>query len=91
MKLKVVHAEDDGKKISIQFEYEDGSFMNQKCNMLNTWMHARMVHQSTKSVKSNMKNLKKKFGLLVGEIEQMIGKTIMIEVKKAMGKYVYMK
>ena len=36
-----------------------------------------------------MTNLKNKFQMPVTEIENMIGKTVLVEVKKAMGKWIY--
>ena len=86
--VECVHAEDDGKKISIQFEYDDELYESkmQYADYLDVKKEWFINPQKRKK---QYEKFEEKFGLLVGEIEQMIGKTIMIEVKKAMGKYVY--
>jgi hypothetical protein len=88
--VEVIHAEDDGKKISIQFEY-DGELRESKMQ------YAQYLEIGTKKEwlpnpqkrKKQYEKFEEKFGILVGEIEQLIGKTVMVEVKKAMGKHVY--
>ena len=88
LKWNAVHAEDDGKKISIQFEY-DGELYESKMQYAD-YLDARQEwFINPQRRKKQYEKFEEKFGLLVGEIEQLIGKTIMIEVKKAMGKYVY--
>jgi len=86
---EVVHAEDDGKKISIQFEYEDGLLYESKMQYAEYLDARKEWFINPQKRKKQYEKFEEKFGLLVGEIEQLIGKTIMIEVKKAMGKYVY--
>jgi hypothetical protein len=83
-----VHAEDDGKKISIQFEYE-GNLYESKMQYADYLDARKEWFINPVKRKKQYEKFEEKFGLLVGEIEQMIGKTIMIEVKKAMGKYIY--
>lgn len=88
--VEVIHAEDDGKKISIQFEY-DGQLRESKMQ------YAQYLEVGTKKEwlpnpqkrKKQYEKFEDKFGILVGEIEQLIGKTVMVEVKKAMGKHIY--
>ena len=82
------HAEDDGKKISIQFEYEDELYESKMqyadyLDVKKEWFINPLKQ------KKQYEKFEDKFGLLVGEVEQLIGKTIMVEVKKAMGKWVY--
>jgi hypothetical protein len=83
-----VHAEDDGKKISIQFEY-DGDLYESKMQYAEYLDARKEWFINPLKRKKQYEKFEEKFGLLVGEIDQLIGKTIMIEVKKAMGKYVY--
>lgn len=85
---EVVHAEDDGKKISIQFEY-DGELYESKMQYAEYLDSRNEWFINPQKRKKQYEKFEEKFGLLVGEIEQLIGKTIMIEVKKAMGKWVY--
>jgi hypothetical protein len=85
---EVTNAFDDGKKIAIQFEYE-GNLYESKMQYAD-YVEARKEWfiNPQKRAKQYAK-FEEKFGLLVGEIEQMIGKTVLVEVKKAMGKYMY--
>lgn len=86
--VECCHAEDDGKKISIQFEYDDELYESKM--QYADYLDARKEwFINPQKRKKQYEKFEDKFGLLVGEIEQLIGKTIMIEVKKAMGKYVY--
>ena len=85
---EVTNAFDDGKKIAIQFEYE-GNLYESKMQYAD-YLEARKEWfiNPQKRAKQYAK-FEEKFGLLVGEIEQMIGKTVLVEVKKAMGKWIY--
>ena len=86
--VEIIHAEDDGKKISLQFEYEGGLYESKM--QYADYLDARKEwFINPQKRKKQYEKFEEKFGLLVGEIEQMIGKTVMVEVKKAMGKYVY--
>jgi hypothetical protein len=85
---EVVHAEDDGKKISIQFEY-DGELYESKMQYADYLDARKEWFINPQKRKKQYEKFEDKFGLLVGEIEQMVGKTVMVEVKKAMGKYIY--
>lgn len=84
----VVHAEDDGKKISIQFEYE-GNIYESKMQYADYLEAKNEWFVNPQKRKKQYEKFEDKFGLLVGEIDQLIGKTIMVEVKKAMGKWIY--
>lgn len=86
--VEIVHAEDDGKKISLQFEY-DGELYESKMQYAD-YLEARkewLINPIKR--KKQYEKFEDKFGFLVGEIDKMIGKTVMVEVKKAMGKYIY--
>ena len=85
---EVVHVEDDGKKISIQFEYEDNLYESKM--QYSDYLEARngwFINPLKKQ--KQYKKFEEKFNIPVNEMEQLIGKVIMIEVKKAMGKYIY--
>jgi hypothetical protein len=82
------HAEDDGKKISIQFEY-DGELYESKMQYAEYLDARKEWFINPQKRKKQYEKFEEKFGFAVDKIEQLIGKTIMIEVKKAMGKWVY--
>ena len=86
--VEIVHAEDDGKKISLQFEYE-GELYESKMQYADYLDARKEWFVNPQKRKKQYEKFEEKFGFLVGEIEQMIGKTVMVEVKKAMGKWVY--
>lgn len=85
---EVVNAVDDGKKISIQFEYE-GNLYESKMQYAD-YLDARKEWfiNPQKRLKQYAK-FEEKFNISVSNINEMIGKTVMVEVKKAMGKYIY--
>lgn len=85
---EIVHAEDDGKKISLQFEY-DGELYESKMQYADYLDARKEWYINPQKRKKQYEKFEDKFGFLVGEIEKMIGKTVMVEVKKAMGKWVY--
>jgi hypothetical protein len=86
--VEIVHAEDDGKKISLQFEYEDKLYES-KMQYATFFEPKKEWYPDPIKRKKQYAKFEEKFGMLVGEIEHMIGKTVMVEVKKAMGKHVY--
>ena len=86
--VEIVHAEDDGKKISLQFEY-DGELYESKMQYADYLEARKEWFINPQKRKKQYEKFEDKFGFLVGEIEKMIGKTVMVEVKKAMGKFVY--
>jgi hypothetical protein len=86
--VEIIHAEDDGKKISLQFEY-DGELYESKMQYADYLEARKEWFINPQKRKKQYEKFEEKFGMLVGEIENMIGKTVMVEVKKAMGKWVY--
>lgn len=86
--VECVHAEDDGKKISIQFEYE-GDLYESKMQYADYLDARKEWFINPLKKKKQYEKFQEKFNMPVENIADMIGKTIMIEVKKAMGKYVY--
>ena len=86
--VEIVHAEDDGKKISLQFEYEDELYESKM--QYADYLEARQEwFINPQKRKKQYEKFEEKFGFPVEELDQMIGKTVMVEVKKAMGKYIY--
>jgi hypothetical protein len=86
--VECTHAEDDGKKISIQFEY-DGNLYESKMQYAEYLEARKEWFPNPQKRQKQYTKFEEKFGFPVSDIEQLVGKTIMIEVKKAMGKYVY--
>lgn len=88
LQVECVHAEDDGKKISIQFEYDEELYESKM--QYAEYLEARKewFPNPQKRTKQYQK-FEDKFGFPADQIEQLIGKEITVEVKKAMGKYVY--
>lgn len=85
---QIVNALDDGKKISLQFEYE-GNLYESKMQYAD-YLEARKEWFPNPQKKAKQyKKFFEKFNMPVEEIENMIGKTVLVEVKKAMGKYIY--
>jgi hypothetical protein len=85
---EVVKAVDDGKKLSIQFEY-DGKLYESKMQY-SDYVEARQEWFINPQKKMKQFNkFQEKFNIPAENIGEMVGKTIMVEVKKAMGKFVY--
>lgn len=85
---EIVKAVDDGKKISLQFEYE-GKLYESKMQYADYVEARKEWFINPQKRKKQYEKFEEKFNLLVGEIEKMIGKMVLVEVKKAMGKYIY--
>jgi hypothetical protein len=83
----IVNALDDGKKISLQFEYE-GKLYESKMQYA-TYNEARKEWfvDPIKRTKKYEK-FESKFNMPVTELENMVGKTVLVEVKK-MGQWIY--
>jgi hypothetical protein len=86
--VEVIKALDDGKKISIQFEYE-GKLYESKMQYAD-YLEARQEwFINPQKRKKQFEKFKEKFDIDVENISDLVGKTVMCEVKKAMGKYIY--
>ena len=86
--VTIVKALDDGKKLSLQFEYE-GNLYESKMQYAD-WLESRQewfVNPVKK--KKQYDKFAEKFQMPVEEIESMVGKNVLVEVKKALGKYIY--
>lgn len=85
---EVVNAVDDGKKISIQFEY-DGKLYESKMQYADYLDFKKEWFPNPIKRKKQYEKFEEKFGISVADVDQLIGKTVMVEIKKAMGKYIY--
>lgn len=86
--VDLCNAFDDGKKIALQFEYE-GKLYESKMSYAEYFEPKREWFVNPIKQNKQYEKFLEKFQMPVTEIENMIGKTVMIEVKKAMGKHVY--
>ena len=85
---EVTNAFDDGKKIAIQFEYE-GNLYESKMQYADYVEARKEWFINPIKQKKQYDKFEAKFQMPVSEIENMIGKTVFVEVKKAMGKWIY--
>jgi hypothetical protein len=85
---EVVKALDDGKKISIQFEYE-GKLYESKMQYADYLDARKEWFVNPQKKQKQFTRFEEKFLIPVERIEEMVGKTVLVEVKKAMGKYIY--
>lgn len=84
----IVKAFDDGKKLAMQFNYE-GKLYESKQQYAD-YLEARKVWFPNPTKKQKQfEKFKEKFNIEATDIEQMVGKTVMVEVKKAYGKFIY--
>lgn len=85
---EVVEALDDGKKISIQFEYEEQLYESKM--QYADYLEARKEwFINPLKREKQYKKFEEKFQIPIASIQEMIGKTIMVEVKKAYGQFIY--
>lgn len=85
---EVVKAVDDGKKISIQFEYE-GNLYESKMQYADYLEARKEWFINPQKQRKQYEKFKEKFGIDVENVHELEGKTVMVEVKKAMGKWIY--
>lgn len=85
---EVVHAEDDGKKISIQFEFE-GNLYESKMQYADYLEARKEWFINPQKRKKQYEKFEEKFGFPATDVFMLIGKTVMVEVKKAYGKFIY--
>ena len=85
---EVTNAFDDGKKIAIHFEYE-GNLYESKMQYADYVEARKEWFINPIKQKKQYDKFEDKFQMPVTDIENMIGKTVLVEVKKAMGKWIY--
>ncbi|HSW76590.1 MAG TPA: hypothetical protein VLG50_06070 [Candidatus Saccharimonadales bacterium] len=85
---EIVKAEDNGKKISLQFEYE-GELYESKMQYADYIEARKEWFINPVKKKKQYDKFEKKFLIPIGQIAEMVGKTVMVEVKKAYGKFIY--
>jgi hypothetical protein len=83
-----VNAFNDGKKLAIHFEYE-GELYESKMQYADYVEARKEWFINPIKQKKQYDKFKEKFQIDVENIAELIGKQITVEVKKAMGKYIY--
>jgi hypothetical protein len=86
--VEIVNAFDDGKKIGLQFEYE-GNLYESKMQYADYLDARKEWFINPVKRKKQYDKFEEKFQMPVTNIADMVGKTVFVEVKKAMGKYIY--
>lgn len=84
----IIKAEDNGRKVSLQFEYE-GDLYESKMQYAD-YLEARnewFINPVKK--KKQYDKFAEKFLIPIEQLAEMVGKTVMVEVKKAYGKFIY--
>lgn len=84
----IVKAEDDGKKISLQFEYEDDLYES-KMQYADYLESRKEWFINPVKKQKQFDKFTEKFNLPIEQLGDMVGKTVMVEVKKAYGKFIY--
>ena len=88
LQVDITNVEDDGIKISIQFEYE-GETYESKMTYADYLEAKKQWFVNPLKKKKQFEKFEDKFGITVDEKEKLIGETVMIEIKLAFGKFVY--
>lgn len=86
--VEVNEVTDDGRAIRIFFEYEGDRYESKMT--YSTYMEAKkewFVNPQKRT--KQYEKFEEKFGFPVADKEQLVGRNVMVEVKKALGKYVY--
>ena len=88
LQVDITNVEDDGIKISIQFEHE-GETYESKMTYADYLEAKKQWFVNPLKKKKQFEKFEDKFGITVDEKEKLIGETAMIEIKLAFGKFVY--
>lgn len=86
--VEICEAFDDGRKIGLRFEYE-GKLYESKMQYADYLESRQEWFPNPQKREKQYKKFEEKFGMPVEDIENMVGKQVLVEVKKAMGKYIY--
>lgn len=88
LNVEVTEVIDDGKAIKIRFDY-DGDTYESKMNY-STFLEAQgQWFTNPQKQQKQYQKFKEKFHIDITDKEQLVGKSVMVEIKKAMGKFIY--
>lgn len=79
---------DDGNAVKIRFEY-DGDMYESKMGYSDYNEPRKQWFVNPQKKDKQYKKFEDKFGISINDKEDLVGKNLMVEVKKAMGKYIY--
>lgn len=88
MEVEVTEVEDDGIKISIQFEY-DGDTYESKMTYADYLEVKKQWFVNPQKQKKQYEKFEDKFGISIENKSELVGQKVMVEVKLAFGKFVY--
>lgn len=88
MEVEVVAVEDDGIKISIQFDYE-GDTYESKMTYADYLEVKKQWFVNPQKQKKQYEKFEEKFGISIDQKDELVGQKVMIEIKLAFGKFVY--
>lgn len=88
MEIEITEVEDDGRKISIQFEYE-GDTYESKMQYADYMEAKKQWFTNPIKRKKQYDKFEDKFGIKVEDREQLVGQKAMIEIKLAFSKFVF--
>lgn len=88
MEVEVTAVEDDGIKISIQFEYE-GDTYESKMTYADYLEVKKQWFVNPQKQKKQYEKFEDKFGISIDQKDELVGQKVMIEIKLAFGKFVY--
>lgn len=88
MEIEISEVEDDGIKISIQFEYE-GDTYESKMTYADYLEVKKQWFVNPQKQKKQYDKFEDKFGISVENMQDLVGQKAMIEIKLAFGKFVY--
>lgn len=88
MEVEVTEVEDDGKAIHIRFEYDGDTYEN-KMQYADYLEAKKQWFVNPVKRKKQYEKFEEKFHISIDNKEELVGKTIMIEIKLAFKKFVY--
>lgn len=88
MEVEVTAVEDDGIKISIQFDYE-GDTYESKMTYADYLEVKKQWFVNPQKQKKQYEKFEEKFGISIENKDELVGQKVMVEIKLAFGKFVY--
>lgn len=79
---------DDGIAVKIRFEY-DGDLYESKMSYSEYNEARKQWFVNPQKKNKQYEKFETKFGIPVSQMQDLVGKTLMVEIRKAMGKYIY--
>lgn len=88
LNVEVTEVVDDGKAIKIRFDYEGETYESKMG--YSTFLEAQnQWYVNPVKQQKQYEKFKEKFSISIVDKEELVGKSVMVEVKKAMGRFIY--